>query len=257
MNNKNQLTEIVDLHTVIQGEGRDIGFPAILVRFSGCNMNCQFKDSICDSAYTSWSPENGKYSLQDIELLIIQNPQIKYAFITGGNPSFNPELLKIVAALFKKYDYCVAIEDNGTLYTQYIENIDFVSLSPKLSNSIPIVGTIIKVPTDGKLVDKVVTIQDRNKHEQYRARYGSIRRWIENYDYQLKFVVSEKEQLEEIESIISIIDAKKEKVYLMPEGINREQLDKRRKWLVELCIEKGYKYTDRLHIITYGSKRES
>lgn len=247
------LEEIVDLHLVIQGEGRDVGFPAILVRFSRCNMNCQFKDGICDSAYTSWNPEKGKYSLKDIEDLILQNPHIKYTFITGGNPSYNHELLKEVVQLFKKHNFYVAIEDNGTLFTDYIEGIDFVSLSPKLKNSVPIPGTVIK----SKYVNRVVSNQDRVVHEKYRTRYDSIKKWIDNYDYQLKFVVSEESQLEEIESLIDKIGADRSRVWLMPEGVNKEQLNKRRKWLVELAIKTGYKYTDRLHIITYGNKRQS
>lgn len=248
-----QKQDIVDLHLCVQGEGRDTGIPAILIRFSQCNMNCQFKDWVCDSAYTSWSPESGNYSLKDIEDIVLANPQIKYTFITGGNPSYNPELLKQVAKLLKKHKHYVAIEDNGTLFTQIIDDIDFISLSPKLKNSVPIPGTHIK----DKYVDRTVTEKDREKHEKYRTRYDSIKKWIQNYDYQLKFVVSDPEQLEEVEMVLAKVGADKSRVYLMPEGVTREQLDKRRQWLVELCIQEGYKYTDRLHIVTYDNKRES
>jgi hypothetical protein len=41
----------------------------------------------------------------------------------------------------------------------------------------------------------------------------------------------------------------------MPEGLEPEQLNKRRRWLMELCQAKGYNYTDRLHIIAYGDLR--
>ena len=39
----------------------------------------------------------------------------------------------------------------------------------------------------------------------------------------------------------------------MPEGATRGQLDSRRKWLYEKCVELGIKYTDRLHIIVYDN----
>jgi len=248
-----QIDDIVDLHLCCQGEGRDFGVPAILIRMSGCNMNCQFKDSVCDSAYTSWRPESGRYSLKDIDNFAKANPQIKYAFITGGNPSFKPSLLQMIIRTLKANNLYVAIEDNGTLYFPF-RDIDFVTLSPKLSNSVPVPGQIVNDPT---MKDYVVTQQDKDKHEKYRTRYESMKRWIENYDYQLKFVISEKEQLEEVEALVELIGADKSKVYLMPEGINREQLNSRRQWLVELCIETGYRFTDRLHIVTYDNKRES
>ena len=44
-------------------------------------------------------------------------------------------------------------------------------------------------------------------------------------------------------------------VYLMPEGLERNQLNERRKWLTELCTREGYNFTDRLHIIVYGDER--
>lgn len=251
----NQIDDIADVHLCLQGEGRDVGTPAFLIRTTGCNMNCQFKDSVCDSAYTSWRPESGRYSLKDIEDLILTNPQIKYAFVTGGNPSFKPSLLQAIVNLLKKHNLYIALEDNGTLFYPF-SGIDFVTLSPKLSNSTPKVGSIVKdVVFEGG--EYVVTEQDRIKHEKYRTRYESMKRWIQNYDYQLKFVVSEREQLDEIECLIKEIGADKDRIYLMPEGINRQQLDSRRQRLVELCIEKGYKFTDRLHIVTYGNKRES
>jgi hypothetical protein len=45
------------------------------------------------------------------------------------------------------------------------------------------------------------------------------------------------------------------KVYLMPEGINKKELAKRQLWLVEVCKKYNMKYTDRLHIHIFGDKR--
>ena len=44
-------------------------------------------------------------------------------------------------------------------------------------------------------------------------------------------------------------------VWLMPEGILSEQLNERRVWLMKICEEQGYNYTDRLHIIAFGDVR--
>lgn len=41
----------------------------------------------------------------------------------------------------------------------------------------------------------------------------------------------------------------------MPEGITREQLDAKRLQTIEACLNNGYNFTDRLHIIAWGNKR--
>ena len=41
----------------------------------------------------------------------------------------------------------------------------------------------------------------------------------------------------------------------MPEGLEEEQLNERRQWLIELCVKEGYNFSDRLHIIAYGDIR--
>ena len=79
---------------------------------------------------------------------------------------------------------------------------------------------------------------------------------LENhFDYQVKPVISNKNELEEFRALQKILSVPNDKVYLMPEGLNREQLRRRRQWLSEVAVEMGYNFTDRLHIITYGDKR--
>lgn len=46
-------------------------------------------------------------------------------------------------------------------------------------------------------------------------------------------------------------------VYLMPEGDTEEKLAEKRKWLAQRCIDLGYFYSDRLHIIIFGDKRDA
>jgi organic radical activating enzyme len=74
-------------------------------------------------------------------------------------------------------------------------------------------------------------------------------------DYQLKPVISNEQDLNEVEDLQNILDIPNDKVWLMPEGLVEEQLNERRRWLMELCTNYGYNYTDRLHIIAYGDTR--
>jgi organic radical activating enzyme len=47
----------------------------------------------------------------------------------------------------------------------------------------------------------------------------------------------------------------KDSTYLMPEGITQEQLNNSREECVNVCLEQGWKFTDRLHITIWGDKR--
>ena len=60
-----------------------VGVPHILIRTSGCNLRCTFKGSICDTAYSSWNPEKGKYSLNDVVDIIIMNSDKMHAYYRG------------------------------------------------------------------------------------------------------------------------------------------------------------------------------
>jgi organic radical activating enzyme len=103
---------------------------------------------------------------------------------------------------------------------------------------------------------KLVTEANKKQHEKWRCNYDAMKHLLENhFDYQVKPVISNKNELEEFRALQKILSVPNDKVYLMPEGLNREQLRRRRQWLSEVAVEMGYNFTDRLHIITYGDKR--
>jgi len=41
----------------------------------------------------------------------------------------------------------------------------------------------------------------------------------------------------------------------MPEGLRREELLERSTWIVDECRSHGFRYSPRLHILLWGSKR--
>lgn len=230
------IKRIIDLHTCIQGEGQLMGIPHFLIRLTGCNLRCVFRNSICDTPYSSHNPEKGMYDNEDVLKLIEQHPQIRYVFITGGEPTIDPNLGKLVELLHNQGLF-VTIETNGTRKVEF--EVDLMSVSPKLLNSYPDENTAI-----GKIHRAMNT-------------FVNIPHTILNHNYQMKFVVSNEQTLEYVEEFIKKFDIPKEKVWLMPEGIARETLEKNRQFICEYCIKKGYNYTDRLHIVIYGEKRIS
>jgi len=78
---------------------------------------------------------------------------------------------------------------------------------------------------------------------------------MDAYPYQLKFVVSSPDDLPEIESILAATQADRDRVVLMPEGIDPQTLRDRGGWITELCKREGFRYSPRLHIDLYGNRR--
>jgi 7-carboxy-7-deazaguanine synthase len=168
--------------------------------------------------------------------------------ITGGGPTLHRELLKELCKIGKFYKHNVTIETEGSEFVQTMA--DCISLSPKLSNSTPRPGTWMPY------ANREVTEKDKKQHEKWRCNYTAMRQLIDNHeDYQLKPVISSEKDLKEVKKLQEILEVPNEMVWLMPEGLVPGQLDDRRVWLMELCAEEGYNFTDRLHIIAYGDKR--
>ena len=75
------------------------------------------------------------------------------------------------------------------------------------------------------------------------------------HDYQLKFVVAERADLDEIRALVKTLGAPRRNVILMPEGVDIDVLRERTAWVAELCKTEGFRFTPRLHIELYGNKR--
>lgn len=244
---------ILECVKVIQGEGRSTGVPMILIRVSGCNLNCAWKGSICDASETSWLHNNKtakKWSLGEIREVLKNNSLIKTVMLTGGEPTLNQKLFKSIVRVCREEDKKVEVESNGTIFIEDLDDeINLMSISPKLENSIPQVGIFVK-ELGREIEQKEVDLHLRNNN-----CIESIKKWMKYTDYQLKFVISEERDLEEVLSFVEEVKAPLDKVYFMPEGMTRVQLESKRKWLYEKCLELGVNYTDRLHILVYDDKK--
>ena len=239
---------INELYTCLQGEGKLTGVPHILIRVSGCRLRCQFANSFCDTPYSSWGPEKGKFTYEDIFEFYMNNRHIKHTMITGGGPTLHRNMLVELCHLAKEFDHYITIETEGSESVGTMA--DLISLSPKLSNSTPRPGTWMPY------LNREVTEKDKEKHEKWRCNYDAMMNLIDLHpDYQLKPVISNEEDLQEVKELQKILDIPNEKVYLMPEGLEPKQLNERRRWLMDLCVREGYNFTDRLHLIAYGDTR--
>ena len=239
---------INEMYTCLQGEGKLTGVPHILIRVSGCRLRCQFANSFCDTPYSSWRPEKGKYGYEDIHDFYQKHSHIKHTMITGGGPTLHAGMLKELCKIGKFYNHYITIETEGSDYVN--TEADMISLSPKLSNSTPRPGTVM--PFTGKKV----TEKQKEQHEKWRCNYEAMKMLLDVHpDYQMKPVISSEKDLQEVKELQKILSVPNNKVWLMPEGLEPKQLNERRRWLMDLCTEQGYNFTDRLHIIAYGDIR--
>jgi len=240
--------KISELFYSIQGEGKRAGKPSFFIRTNHCNLRCQFAGgNLCDTAYTSWYPDDEK-NIGDIPVEKIIGEYLKHncidVVITGGEPSmFTDDLTLLCSELKRINPECViTIETNGTIFGRYVELADLISISPKLKSSIP-TGT----PYEKMHVNNRINIESfRNFNELHNKNL---------IDIQWKFVVTSEEDLNEILELQKEIGFKNRDVYLMPEGVSEEELNNKRLNVIELCKKHQFNYTDRLHVIIWGNKR--
>lgn len=226
---------ISEIFYSIQGEGELTGIPSVFIRTSGCNLRCNW----CDTMYASWDPEGIQMSLDEI-LLKVDSFPAQHCVLTGGEPMVAKGIHELAVALRKRGKH-ITIETAATIAPGAI-TCDLVSLSPKLSNSTP----------DNRLPETW-----RTKHERLRHRPEIIREWVENYPYQLKFVITSAKDCDEINSLLSEVKSEipPSKILLMPEGISAAVIRGRDETLLDLCKRNGFRYCNRLHVELFGHTR--
>ncbi len=219
----------------VQGEGELTGVPSVFVRTSGCNLRCNW----CDTMYASWNPEGTEMSIAEIVDEVAKHPA-QHCVLTGGEPMVAKGIRDLALALRSAGKH-ITIETAATVPPEGIA-CDLASLSPKLHNSAP---------------DERIPAGWREKHEQLRRQPDVIRAWINHCNYQLKFVVTSADDVDEIRVLLA--DLKRpvppHKVLLMPEGTTVEKIRGRNETLVELCKRHGYRFCHRLHVELFGHTR--
>ena len=275
----------------VQGEGKFVGVPSVFLRTFGCNFRCmnfgrprgstngkynpeveqllqegvllavdKFEDlpiisTGCDT-YASIYPEFKQYMVdrtvdEVVDHLLSLVPEGKWTMdngqdihlvITGGEPllgwqKFWPELLKHPRMGDLKN---VTFETNSTQelradFRDYLESqrtIQFTfSCSPKLSVS-------------GE------SWNDAIKPNTVNTYYS-----IPNSDLYLKFVVADDVDVDEVGKAVSEYQKVGVNcpVYVMPVGGHSDVYTLNTKRVAELAMERGWRYTPRLHVDIFGN----
>jgi 7-carboxy-7-deazaguanine synthase len=220
--------KIAELFYSLQGEGALVGVPSFFIRTSGCNLRCSW----CDTPYTSWKPEGEDLTIDQIIEAVKAHPA-RYVVVTGGEPMIAPGIGELTARL-RDLGMHITIETAGTVFQSVA--CDLMSISPKLANSAP----------EGEWA---------SRHERLRIQPAPLRQLMERYHYQLKFVMENPEDVDEVRALIRTLGAPSDHVILMPEGTDAARLRERAMWLAEICKQDGFRFSPRLHIDLYGSRR--
>lgn len=219
---------IAEIFHSIQGEGSLIGVPSVFVRTSGCNLRCGW----CDTPYTSWKPEGDDWTVERILAAVDAYPS-RHVVVTGGEPMIAREIVELTLALRVRARH-ITIETAGTVFAPV--ECDLMSISPKLAHSTPA----------GDWAER---------HERLRMQPDVLRRLMAGYDYQLKFVIAQPEDVAEVRELLSVLEADPAKVILMPEGIHAGVLRERGVWLAETCKQERFRFSPRLHVELWGNRR--
>ena len=242
---------IVEIYTAVQSEGSRAGYPTVVIRTTGCTHRCYFGEGgWCDSWYTSIHPEKGKFNFKDIIKAYEDNPHIKEMMLTGGSPTMHPALVNELTHFAHEKDIFITIETEGSHFLPTDYPINLLSISPKFSNSVPVVGVL--TPQGGITDERMI-----KTHNKKRLNTESIKQMIEFHtDYHYKPVWDgTKGNLKEIEDYRIELDVPKDKTYIMPAGDTRESLIRMYPLVFDLCAEVGYNMTGRDHIIAFNTQR--
>ncbi|MDA7817168.1 7-carboxy-7-deazaguanine synthase QueE [Sulfurimonas sp.] len=233
----------------IQGEGKYTGVPSLFFRFGGCNMKCEgfgcketSEDGVevigCDTVYAvnkehfskNWIPINNSQELLNV-LNQYDLPDGVDIVLTGGEPLIyanDPIFIEFLEALHVD-GHSVTFETNGSLHVDFdkypIYKEFIFALSVKLSNS----------------------NEPFNKRVRGDVIYSIAHKARESF---FKFSIDAESITLGLEEEIEMITthSPKTKVYCMPLGGSKEEVESNTEPLIEFCKSKGYNFSDRLHI---------
>lgn len=228
-----QSIKVSEIFASVQGEGPNIGKPAVFLRTALCNLKCSW----CDTKYT-WDWQNYDYNqeVKEMEVSEIENEITKYGIkhlvLTGGEPMIQQKsLLPLLKSLKEDHGFFLEVETNGTIVpsNEIRRIIDQWNVSPKTTNS-----------GNSRMLREIPDAYEVFSHMSKTF---------------FKYVVNDAADLDEIQNLITKYDLPRNRVILMPEASTKEALASKCKAVDELAKKYGYLYSSRMHVELWGNQR--
>ena len=223
---------ITEQFLTVQGEGRSVGRLAYFIRLAGCNLWCQW----CDSLH-SVDPQLFKGKTLPIDYSKIPT-DCHLIVVTGGEPTlFDLQSIRSQALLGNPQRE-IEIESNATRFLPEMADLFRWNLSPKLKSS------------------------NQKSPELDQKRLVGLQQWsdyarqtkLNNVSF--KFVITSSHDLEEVLELVNKYQIPKNLVYLMAEGQKPEsQSLSAVEYILEFAKQHGFNFSPRLHIMFWGQKR--
>lgn len=283
---------VTEIFYSVQGEGQRVGVPSVFIRLFGCNLQCQgfgmppnqlsserehavniintqditsinqlpLVTTGCDS-YVAWDKRFRHLSEhltidEIVERIVDVTPHKSLRCIdvvfTGGEPMLQQELINesSIAMGCAHGLRNITIETNGTKLPNY-----------KLWQNVASYGMSVLFSVSQKLSCSGETIEKRLNMSALHCFFNELR-FIENIDCVYKFVVDDESALDEIDDIVydvhdydtSWVIGNIPTIYLMAVGGTKDDYLSNCRAVADIALNKGYRYSPRMHIDLFGNE---
>jgi len=278
--------KVSELFYSLQGEGRFVGVPSVFLRTYGCNFTCSgfgckpgekstgaddvaevvhmynnfldlpLVETGCDS-YASWHPAfkhlSPNYTTEELVAKMLAltpngrwvqaNGNDVHLVITGGEPLLGWQ--RAYAELLNHPDMAdlknITFETNGTqeLHADFSDYLLEWSKTPGREVTFSVSA---KLSASGEVWEDAICPEVVNSYQTYGHAY-------------LKFVVETEEHINEAVRAVDEFRAGgfTGVVYLMPQGGIVAPYEANRLNIANICCERGFNYSPRLHVDLWGN----
>lgn len=93
----------------LDGEGSRAGYPAIFIRLAGCNLRCNY----CDTVYALHKNDGQEMTVAEIVEKVKGYGKCRNITLTGGEPLLQEEAIDLLKELHNDFD--IVVETNGAV----------------------------------------------------------------------------------------------------------------------------------------------
>ena len=189
--------KIIEIFRSVQGEGKYAGVIQVFVRFAGCNLKCDWCDTV--SIESSSTNEDNFFCVDEVYERVSNLLNVCHSVsFTGGEPLLQSKFLKSLVLRLNKHSSKIYLETNGVLYEELNSLIDMID----------IVSMDIKIPSSSKC-------------EPYWEEHHNFFKIAKQKDLFVKVVISGDTDILDFEKVINIFsseDGKDIPLFIQPES---------------------------------------